>query len=71
VPIYEYLCADCGTGFEKFVRHRDSEIVLCPSCGKARVTQQISMFGFPIPGKLKATYNGPRAQDFKPHDHDD
>jgi putative FmdB family regulatory protein len=71
VPIYEFLCEDCGTGFEKFVRYPDQEVVLCPSCGKDRIKQQISLFGFPIPGKLKPRYDGPRAQDFKPHDHDD
>jgi putative FmdB family regulatory protein len=71
VPIYEYQCADCAEEFEKFVRYPETDIVLCPACGKGNIKQQISTFGFPIPGKLKPQYNGPRAEDFKPHDHDD
>jgi putative FmdB family regulatory protein len=71
VPIYEYLCADCGTGFEKFVRYPETDVVACPSCGRNNVVQQLSLFGFPVPGKLKPRYAGPDARDFKPHDHDD
>ncbi len=71
MPIYEYLCGDCGTGFEKFVRYPQTDVVLCPSCGRDRVNRQISLFGFPVPGKVKERYNGPDARDFKPITHDD
>jgi putative FmdB family regulatory protein len=45
MPIYEYLCQDCGTKFEKLVR-RDSDIpeLACPSCGKKRLSQELSTF---------------------------
>ena len=45
MPIYEYLCDDCGTKFEKLVRSSQASIgVECPSCGETRVTEQISTF---------------------------
>jgi putative FmdB family regulatory protein len=58
VPIYEYLCGDCGTGFEKFLRYPETEIVLCLISGRDNVNRQLSMFGFLMPGKLKAGYDG-------------
>lgn len=43
MPMYEYLCEDCGTGFEKLVRGSDASVE-CPSCGEDHVTQQLSTF---------------------------
>ncbi len=71
MPIYEYLCDDCATAFEKFVRYPEKDVVLCPACGHERVTRQISHFGFPVPGKVKEPYKGPHKEDFKPITHDD
>jgi putative FmdB family regulatory protein len=42
MPIFEYLCDDCGTKFEKLVRNGDQ--VLCPSCGEHHLTTQYSTF---------------------------
>jgi len=45
MPIYEYLCKDCGAKFEKLVqRPAATEGVTCPSCGQSRVSQQLSTF---------------------------
>ena len=44
MPIFEYLCDDCGMSFEKLVRNRASTDVLCPSCGESHVTTQLSTF---------------------------
>ncbi|MGQ9634253.1 MAG: FmdB family zinc ribbon protein [Bryobacteraceae bacterium] len=45
MPIYEYLCNDCGTEFEKRVaRAEDAGSVICPSCGKSHLTQRFSSF---------------------------
>jgi putative FmdB family regulatory protein len=44
MPIFEYLCDDCGTKFEKLVRNGASKDVLCPSCGESHVTTQLSTF---------------------------
>ena len=43
MPIYEYRCEDCGTKFEKLLR-RSSDAVECPSCGKNRLKQELSVF---------------------------
>ncbi len=43
MPIFEYLCDDCGTKFEKLVR-RSEDTTLCPSCGESHVTTQYSTF---------------------------
>jgi putative FmdB family regulatory protein len=44
MPIFEYLCDDCGTKFEKLTRNGASNEVRCPSCGQSRVTTQPSTF---------------------------
>jgi putative FmdB family regulatory protein len=44
MPIFEYLCDDCGTQFEKLVRNGASNDVLCPSCGESHLTTQLSTF---------------------------
>ena len=44
MPIFEYLCDDCGTKFEKLVRNGASNDVPCPSCGESHVTTQLSTF---------------------------
>jgi putative FmdB family regulatory protein len=43
MPIFEYLCDDCGEKFEKLVR-RAEETVLCPQCGESHLTTQFSTF---------------------------
>ncbi len=45
MPIYEYICLNCGTDFEKLVLKTDSPAVRevkCPVCGKAEVEEKIS-----------------------------
>lgn len=42
MPIYEYLCEDCGSAFEKLVRTGDA--VACPSCGQDHLKPQLSRF---------------------------
>jgi len=44
MPIYEYLCEDCGNKFEKLVRNRTLNGVACPSCGQEHVKQEYSTF---------------------------
>ncbi|HEV8415508.1 MAG TPA: zinc ribbon domain-containing protein [Bryobacteraceae bacterium] len=48
MPIFEYLCEDCGSKFEKLVRRSASESdangVHCPSCGQEHLKQQFSTF---------------------------
>ena len=45
MPIYEYLCQDCGAKFEKLVqRPAAPDEIACPACGKVHVSQQLSTF---------------------------
>lgn len=54
MPIFEYLCNDCGARFVKLVLRNQTEAVVCPSCGKGRLEQQISSFISPVAGRHKA-----------------
>ncbi|RME76406.1 MAG: zinc ribbon domain-containing protein [Chloroflexi bacterium] len=46
MPIYEYVCKDCGQKYEKFVRSATAEVKLvCPSCGSERGEKALSLFG--------------------------
>jgi len=43
MPIFEYVCDDCGTKFEKLVR-RQGDAIACPSCGQSHLTTALSTF---------------------------
>ena len=46
MPLYEYVCINCGTAFEQFVRSASSqEAVTCPKCASMLVNKQFSTFG--------------------------
>jgi putative FmdB family regulatory protein len=45
MPIYEYLCQDCGNKFEKLVRRAaDVAGMECPACGRKQLKQEFSTF---------------------------
>ena len=50
MPIFEYLCKDCGHAFEKIVPRHDSAVD-CEHCKSAKVEKQLSVFavGNPFP----------------------
>jgi putative FmdB family regulatory protein len=58
MPIFEYLCEDCGNKFEKLVRRSASENgangVVCPSCGQEHLKQQFSTFAAHANGASQA-----------------
>ena len=43
MPIYEYICDDCKSQFEKIVINRQQEIS-CPKCSSKKATIQLSVF---------------------------
>jgi putative FmdB family regulatory protein len=43
MPIYEYICDDCQTEFEKIVINKQQEIA-CPQCASKKATIQLSVF---------------------------
>jgi len=45
MPIFEYLCMDCGEKFEKLVFNFEN--INCPNCGGSNVKKLISKFSSP------------------------
>ncbi|UCC87082.1 MAG: zinc ribbon domain-containing protein [Anaerolineales bacterium] len=46
MPIYEYVCQECGERYEKFVRSSLAKVELkCPKCGSTQATKAFSVFG--------------------------
>jgi putative FmdB family regulatory protein len=43
MPIYEYICEDCQTHFEKIVLNKTQEIA-CPKCAGKKNAIQLSVF---------------------------
>lgn len=43
MPIYEYICDDCGTRYEKLVMSKSAKIA-CPKCQSKKHTLQLSVF---------------------------
>jgi len=55
MPIYEYLCQDCGNKFEKLVRRAaDASDTECPSCGQKHLKQEYSTFAAHAGGSPKS-----------------
>ncbi|MGD0296147.1 MAG: zinc ribbon domain-containing protein [Bryobacteraceae bacterium] len=52
MPIFEYVCEDCGTKFEKLVRNGDA--IACPSCGQSHLATALSTFAAHSNGKSKS-----------------
>ena len=43
MPIYEYICEDCDTRFERIVLNKQQEIA-CPKCASKKAAIQLSVF---------------------------
>ncbi len=43
MPLYEYVCSDCRSRFEKLVARFGDEVA-CPSCSSVGVEKQLSVF---------------------------
>src|SRR2546429_9108202 len=60
MPIYEYICEDCQTHFEKIVLNKQQEIS-CPKCASKRNAIQLSVFSAgngPANGALAKSSSG-------------
>ena len=52
MPIYEYVCDDCGERYERIVMNGKTRVT-CPKCSSAKNTVQLSVFA--------AHSNGPKS----------
>jgi putative FmdB family regulatory protein len=43
MPIYEYICDECETRFERIVINKQQQIA-CPKCASKKATIQLSVF---------------------------
>ncbi len=57
MPLYEYLCRDCGQAFERYVRAW-GEAVSCPSCAGPSVEKKVSSFAFTAAGGAGTSAGG-------------
>jgi putative FmdB family regulatory protein len=46
MPIYEYLCDDCGEHYERIVMNSSTKVT-CPKCESSKKTIQLSVFAAP------------------------
>lgn len=46
MPIYEFVCDDCGTPFESLILGFSTDNVKCPNCDSSEVKKKISSFAF-------------------------
>ncbi len=49
MPIYEYVCEECHSPFEKIVLSK-TESISCPKCGSDRHTMQFSVVNTSVKG---------------------
>jgi len=43
MPIYEYVCDDCGAHYERIVMNGKTKVT-CPKCSSGKSTIQLSVF---------------------------
>jgi len=50
MPIYEYLCENCGHEFETLQKVSDAPLRECPKCQQERLVKKITAAGFRLKG---------------------
>ena len=50
MPIYEYVCKDCGHEFDALQKISDAPLNTCPACEKDSLKKKISAAGFRLSG---------------------
>ena len=59
MPIYAYRCAQCGHAKDVLQKMSDAPLTVCPACGQATFSTQVTAAGFALKG------SGWYATDFK------
>jgi putative FmdB family regulatory protein len=64
MPIFEFVCADCGRPFEELVRSSSSVgEVVCPDCHSQNVKKKISTFASKLSGGSSFSFNSAPASN--------
>ena len=50
MPIYEYVCSECGHELEALQKMSEAPLQDCPACEKSALTKKISAPGFRLSG---------------------
>ena len=50
MPLYEYICTECGHEFDRIQSFSADPIRVCEKCGKESVKKKISNAGFILKG---------------------
>jgi putative FmdB family regulatory protein len=50
MPIYAYKCASCGHSKDVLQKISDPQLTVCPECGAASFTKQVTAAGFQLKG---------------------
>jgi len=56
MPIFEYICRDCGRAFERIVPRHDSETD-CIHCNSQNIEKQLSVFAVAGPSESSADFS--------------
>ncbi len=54
MPIYEYICGDCGHRYEQIVLSQ-RQVISCPKCSSPNHTLQLSVFSAPAKSSAGAS----------------
>lgn len=50
MPIYAYKCGACGLAKDVLQKISDTPLTVCPNCGKAMFSKQVTAAGFQLKG---------------------
>lgn len=51
MPLYDYICEECGCHFTRLLPIDDRDKAKCPQCGSDRVGRQLPLLNFIREGK--------------------
>jgi putative FmdB family regulatory protein len=65
MPLYEYVCRECGQPFEKLLlMSQVDEVQTCPNCGAADTGRQVSSFAVGGASNGSAALSAPVSSPF-------
>jgi len=55
MPIYEYICGECGRRFDFFAKRWSENPETCPECGATTLKKQFSVFNAKVGSEAGST----------------